>query len=212
MEYLRLCKSSELTSQPAISHVFSFRVRTTGPAGQRWMGCIVPPTAAPTVPAHRALSAQPIHRIVERLSSAARPRQVHSQPQALAPSSISMTSHATSPVILKRVQYTYPITHPPLQQPQPDKTPQPPIQCRAAAAAALCLCEGVKPTHGIGLARLRRELLQRYARGAPRGSGSDASSRRGAPLVPCVARRTRSVWDSVVGIQFCDACVLSRGP
>jgi len=136
MEYLRLCKSSELTSQPAISHVFSFRVRTTGPAGQRWMGCIVPPTAAPTVPAHRALSAQPIHRIVERLSSAARPRQVHSQPQALAPSSISMTSHATSPVILKRVQYTYPITHPPLQQPQPDNTPQPPIQCRAAAAAA----------------------------------------------------------------------------
>ena len=33
-----------------------------------------------------------------------------------------------------------------------------------------------------------------------------------APLVPCVAKRTRSVWDSVVGIQVCDACILSRGP
>jgi len=79
-------------------------------------------------------------------------------------------------------------------------------------ASWLCLCEGVKPTHGIGLARLRRELLHLHARGTPRGSGSVASSRRGAPLVHWVARRTRFVWDSVGGIQFCDACVLSRGP
>ena len=58
----------------------------------RWhRGARRAPTAAPPVPTHRVLSAQLTHRVVERSTSTARPRQAHSRSQALAPSSISMS-------------------------------------------------------------------------------------------------------------------------
>jgi len=67
------------------------------PMPLRWhRGARRAPTAAPTVPAHRVLSTQPTHRVVERSTSTARPRQAHSRSQALAPSSISMSSQLQS--------------------------------------------------------------------------------------------------------------------